>query len=181
MFKPGLSLADSCQSNSGYAREFMLTNIDFKMDFLNNLVPALTSVSEVDYYYYIKWKHFPRYWPFVRKIHRGPVNSPHKGQWRGAFMFSLICVWINDWINNREAGHLRRYRAYCDVTMMSINIQVHFEEMYVKMSYMRCPYLFCVLFICSVCIHLEWWIITMTTHTACLSGVWHLGWCFGYC
>ena len=33
----------------------------------------------------IKWKHFQRYWPFVRGIHRWPVNSPHKGQWRGAF------------------------------------------------------------------------------------------------
>ena len=32
----------------------------------------------------IKWKHFPRYWPFVRGIHRSPVNSPHKGQWRRA-------------------------------------------------------------------------------------------------
>ena len=46
----------------------------------------------------IKWKHFPRYWPFVRGIHRSPVNSPHKGQWRGASMFSLICVWINSWV-----------------------------------------------------------------------------------
>ena len=25
----------------------------------------------------IKWKHFPRYWPFVRGIHRWPVNYPH--------------------------------------------------------------------------------------------------------
>ena len=41
----------------------------------------------------IKWKHFPRYWPFVRGIHRSPVNSPHKGQWRGALMFSLI--WLS--------------------------------------------------------------------------------------
>ena len=40
----------------------------------------------------IKWKHFPRYWPFVRGIHRPRVNSPHKGQWRGALMFSLICA-----------------------------------------------------------------------------------------
>ena len=39
----------------------------------------------------IKWKHFPRNWPFVRGIHRSPVNSPHKDQWRGALMFSLIC------------------------------------------------------------------------------------------
>ena len=66
----------------------------------------------------IKWKHFPRYWPFVRGIQRSPVNSPHKGQWRGALMFPLICVWINDWVNNREAGCLRRHRGNCDVTVM---------------------------------------------------------------
>ena len=63
----------------------------------------------------IKWKHFPRNWPFVWGIHRSPVNSPHKGQWRGALIFSLICVWINDWVNNREAGDFRRYRAHYDV------------------------------------------------------------------
>ena len=67
----------------------------------------------------IKWKHFPRYWPFVRGIHRSPVNSPHKGQWRGALMFPLICVGINGWINNREAGDLRRYCAHYDVSVMS--------------------------------------------------------------
>ena len=66
----------------------------------------------------IKWKHFPRYWPFVRGIHRSPVNSAHKGRWRGALMFSSICLWINDWVNTREAGDLRRYRAYYDVTVM---------------------------------------------------------------
>ena len=43
---------------------------------------------------------------------RYPVNSPHKGQW--ALMFSLICVWINDWVNNREAGDLRHNRAHCN-------------------------------------------------------------------
>ena len=70
----------------------------------------------------IKWKHFPRYWPFVQGIHRSPVNSPHKGQWRGALMFSssLICVWINGWVNNREAGDLRRYRAHYDVIVMDM-------------------------------------------------------------
>ena len=40
----------------------------------------------------IKWKHFQRNWPFVRGIHR----LMHKGQWRGALMFSLICAWINN-------------------------------------------------------------------------------------
>ena len=66
----------------------------------------------------IKWKHFPRHWPFVRGIHRSPVNSPHKGQWRGALMFTLICARINGWVNTREAGDLRRYRAHCDVIVM---------------------------------------------------------------
>ena len=41
----------------------------------------------------IKWKHFPRYWSFVRGIHRSPVDSPHKGQWRGALIFSLMWAW----------------------------------------------------------------------------------------
>ena len=44
--------------------------------------------------------------------------SAHKGQWRGALMFSLICVWINDCVNNREAGDLRRYRAHYDVIVI---------------------------------------------------------------
>ena len=39
-----------------------------------------------------KWKHFPRYGPFVRGIQRSSVYSPHKGQQRGALMFSLICA-----------------------------------------------------------------------------------------
>ena len=67
----------------------------------------------------IKWQHFPRYWPFVRGIHRSPVNSPHKGQWREALVFSLICAWINGWVKNREAGDLRRHRANYDVQAMN--------------------------------------------------------------
>ena len=64
-------------------------------------------------------KHFPRYWPFVRGIHRSPVNSPHKGQWRGALMFSLISARINGWVNNGEAGDLRRHRAHYGIIVMS--------------------------------------------------------------
>ena len=60
---------------------------------------------------------------FMRGIHGSPVNSPHKGQWRGALVFSLICVWINGWVNNREAGDLRRYRAHYDVIVMP-NLQL---------------------------------------------------------
>ena len=49
----------------------------------------------------------------MREIHRWPVNSSHKGQWRGALMFYLIC----DWINNREAGDLTGHLAHYDVTV----------------------------------------------------------------
>ena len=79
--------------------------------------PTMSSHDDV-----IKWKHFPRYWPFVRGIHRSPVNSPHKGQWRGALMFTLICARINSRVNNREAGDLRRYSTHYDVIVMSSNI-----------------------------------------------------------
>ena len=61
----------------------------------------------------IKWKHFPRYWSFVRGIHRSPVNSPHKSQWRGALMYI-----INGWVNNGESGDLRRHRAHYHFTVI---------------------------------------------------------------
>ena len=51
-----------------------------------------------------------------------PAEFPTQGQWRGALMFSLICVWINDWVNNREAVDLRRYRAYYDVIVMHLDM-----------------------------------------------------------
>ena len=66
----------------------------------------------------IKWKHFPRYWPFVRGIQRSPGNSPLKDPWRTTLMFTLICARINGWVNNREAVDLRRHRAHCDVIVM---------------------------------------------------------------
>ena len=72
----------------------------------------------------IKWKHFPRYWSFVRGIHRSAGNSPYKGQWRGALMFSLICVWINDWVNNRKAGDL----------MLSCSLWRHCNEQWISRS-----------------------------------------------
>ena len=70
---------------------------------------------------YLWWRHqaenFSTLLAFVRGIHRSPVNSPHKGQWRGTLMF-LICSWTNGWVNNRDAGNLRCHRAHYDVTVM---------------------------------------------------------------
>ena len=70
------------------------------------------------------WRHqmetFSALLALVRGIHRSPVNSPHKGQWRWALMFSLICAWINCWVNNGDAGDLRRHSTHYDVTVMML-------------------------------------------------------------
>ena len=63
-------------------------------------------------------EHFPRDWLFMRWIHRSPVNSPHKGQWRGVSIFSLIYAWTNGWVNNRDSGDMRRHRAHYVVNVM---------------------------------------------------------------
>ena len=53
-------------------------------------------------------------------IHRSPVNSEHKGHWRGAlmFLFSLICACTNSWANNGDASDFLRHRAHYDVIVM---------------------------------------------------------------
>ena len=70
------------------------------------------------------YKNFMRYWPFVRGIHRSPVNSPHNGQWRKALMFSLICAWINSWVNHREDGDLRHHGAHYEVIVMGYTTDI---------------------------------------------------------
>ena len=89
-----------------------------------------------------KWKHLPRFWPSVRRIHRSPVNSPLKGQWRGYLMFSLICDRTNCWANNQDAGDLRRIRAHYDVSVMFdsqlgvVIMSKHYVE--ISHSHMNC-------------------------------------------
>ena len=64
-------------------------------------------------------------------IFRVTGHSPYKGQWRGALMFSLICVWINGWVNS-EAGDLRWYRAHYDVTVMCLLTVIQYSVMYIQ-------------------------------------------------
>ena len=65
-----------------------------------------------------KWKPLPRYWPFVRGIHRSPMNSPHKCQWRGALKFSLVSASIKCL---RKGGHF----VYGDDELI-VSISVYF-------------------------------------------------------
>ena len=101
-------------------------------------VPCVRSLSLVTYMFYTRmaliswWRHqmetFSALLAFVRGIHRSPVNSPNKGQLRGALMFSLICAWINGWVNNREAGDLRHHRAHNDAIVMFKMIVLEMQE-----------------------------------------------------
>ena len=115
----------------------MAAQIWVDIDSGNGLVPSGITWTNVDFSFVsfcgistweqfhddvIKWKHFPRNWPFVRRIHRSPVNSPHKSQWRGALMFSFICAWIYGWVNTCVAGELRRQHAHYDVIVMSQSV-----------------------------------------------------------
>ena len=76
------------------------------------------TVKSLNWRQLFKWKYFPRHCPFARGLHWSPVNPPHKGQWHGSLMFSLICPCINGWVNNRKAGDWRRYCAQHDVIVM---------------------------------------------------------------
>ena len=83
---------------------FTVSNVK---DYLSNLATIMTSSNG---------NIFRRgYWPIMRGSCGSPVNSPHKGLWRGALMFSLIC---GGGANNRDAGDLKCHRDYYDVTVM---------------------------------------------------------------
>ena len=75
------------------------------------------------HYDVIKWKHFPSNWPFVRGIHRSRWIPHTKTSDAELWCFVFMCVWINGWVNNREAGDLRLHCGHCDVIIM-VNIRV---------------------------------------------------------
>ena len=99
-----------------------------------------------------------------------PVNSPHKGQWRGALMFTLICAGINDWVNNREAGDLRRHLDHYDVSVM-MSWQLHDEyqtQVHFKNTHTVCTSFYFVMF-WFVLAHIPWWRHQMETFSALLA------------
>ena len=73
-----------------------------------------------------KRKHFPR--------NRSPVNSPHKGRWRGALMFSLMCAWINGWVNNGEAGDSSHHRTHTTSLLRKIIINANLMISYFSIT-----------------------------------------------
>ena len=101
---------------------------------------ASQSLSEHDDV--IKWKHFPRYWPLICdagihhqaqmgwKATQSPSEHDDVIKWKHfprycpwfvtrSLMFSLISAWTKGWVNNRDAGDLRRHCAHYDFNVMS--------------------------------------------------------------
>ena len=68
-------------------------------------------------------------------VGNSPVTGefPHKCQWCRALMFSLICAWINNWVNNHEAGNLRCHRAHYDVIVMT-TLHLDYTALYIPSS-----------------------------------------------
>ena len=56
------------------------------------------------------WKHFPHYWPFVRRIHRSPANQT--GPVMRRFGFHFVLRWTRFWTSNAMTGDLRRLGAH---------------------------------------------------------------------
>ena len=92
----------------------------------------------------IKWKHFPRYWPFMRGIQRGPRTKARDAE---LWFFSLIFIWIDGCINNREAGDLRRYCAHYDVIVMRKRAFVTSYTILCICQDLPVPYNFSVVFV----------------------------------
>ena len=93
------------------------------------------------------------------------MDSPHKGQWRGVLMFSLMCAWTNGWENNRDASDLGRHDSHCDVTLMYI-----LNESWCLVGYLPTwNKVFLLLFVDSIygCPISKW--ATVTPDMACLS------------
>ena len=55
------------------------------------------------------WNSFPHYRPFVKGIHRSPVDFLHKDTLMRTFDVSLKLAWTNCWTNSRIADDLRRH------------------------------------------------------------------------
>ena len=111
-----------------------------------------------------------------------PVNSPHRGQWRGALMFSLICTRIKDWVSNPEAGDLERHRGHYDVNVMNKNVLLTLTSMCLYMyKYMHIdPYVLSISICICICVI---FILFYWFHYQCPRRTWSLALYFGkqYC
>ena len=85
----------------------------------------------------IKWKHFPRHWPFVKGIHRSPVDSPHKGQWRWAFIFFDLL--LNKRLNKQSGRRWFKISRLFAQTFVQAQIKIKHQSS-ASLNFVRGPH-----------------------------------------
>ena len=117
----------SCHSSSDIARRVNM-NLNAR---INNIKIQLSTNCMPDSWeeHVPLWRHQMEIFSTLLALCAGnsSVNSPHKGQWRGALMFSLMCVWTNSWSNNGYAGDLRRHHVHYEVTVILLRVSAILE------------------------------------------------------
>ena len=90
------------------------------------------------YYWFMSWwRHQMETLSALLAICAG--NLPHTKASDGALMFSLICAWINGWVNNGEASDLIRHHAHYDVPVKSRQSQGYkFKQKLQKFNIWNC-------------------------------------------
>ena len=68
-------------------------------------------------------------------IHWSTVDSHHKGQWREALVFSLICAWTNGRASTRYSGDSRRHLAHYDVIVLNLGYTFSFAMLFAIQCY----------------------------------------------
>ena len=90
---------------------------------------VITSSGFMWYIYSEWWRHQMEIFSALLALYEGnpPMDCHQKRHWHGALMFSLICVWTNDWTNNRDACDMRRHCTHYGITVMMLYGVVSFS------------------------------------------------------
>ena len=116
----------SCCDQSSPARRTIICLI--KQDNVIVASHLATQWAKASGMFVLWWRHQMETFSALLAICAG--NSPVTGEFTAqrpvtrALMLSLIWAWINGWVNNREAGDLRRHRAHYDVIIMCISLAI---------------------------------------------------------
>ena len=113
---PSLKFCNPCQM---YLALQPMWNVAQTVQTFHNLRQVFGKPCHSDFTHddIIKWRHFQRYWSFVRRIHQWPGDSL-QGQWHGTLDVFFDLPPNKCWANNREAGDLRRHHGHYDVIVM---------------------------------------------------------------
>ena len=74
-----------------------------------------------------------------------------------SLVFSLICSWIKDWVNNSEAGDLRCHHTHCDITVMFNEVTMAGDkQQHITTKHNKVKTVWILLrMLCTMC-HVQW-------------------------